>query len=87
MMEIFAKQLTVFSRKLQIWSHLLKKPLMENLIFCVQCLYQKVSNQISASCSLKSFLQQDVKNVFAIALFIANLTTVHCYDIFSQKYQ
>ena len=25
-------------KKLRIWSHLLKKPLMENFIFCVQCL-------------------------------------------------
>ena len=24
-----------FRRKLQIWSHLLKKPLMENFIFCI----------------------------------------------------
>ena len=45
--DIFSK-FDQIHRKLQIWLHLLKKPLMENFIFCAE-IQEKVSGKSSAS--------------------------------------
>ena len=43
------------TRKVRIWSHLLKKSLMENFIFCAMYLPVKMRISIKPICSLYSF--------------------------------
>ena len=45
--------MSCFSRKLQIWSHLLKKSVMENFIFCAVLLFRDRKNIILYTVTLQ----------------------------------
>ena len=57
-------------RKLQIWSHLLKKSLMENFIFCAvkfgmtNCDSKKISKLVSCFFSNQSYVDRDLQIFF-----------------------
>ena len=46
-------------RKIQIWSHLLKKSLMENFIFCAGFVFQNIYIYLSKKRKVKTFIFLD----------------------------
>ena len=82
----FSSKCDQIRRKLRIWSHLLKKSIMENFPFCaVSVLSDKVFFKSSVTGSSSKYAVRDSSPESSVLFFHHAVFFVSCYDFLYQK--